>query len=106
MPKVKYSSSFDLVAPLKALGMVDAFDNPDFSAMTSTPVGISDVVHQGFLQVDESGTVASGATGVLGAGGAAPAGQITLDHPYLVVICDNATGSVLFLGRVSDPSQG
>jgi serpin B len=104
MPKVTYSSSFDLVAPLEALGMVDAFDNPDFSAMTATQVGITDVVHQGYLKVDEAGTVASGATGVVGTGGAAPQLNIALDHPYLIVIRDLATGSVLFFGRVSDPS--
>jgi serpin B len=106
MPKVTYTSKFDLVAPLEALGMVDAFDNPDFSAMTSTQVGITDVVHQGYLKVDETGTVASGATGVIGTGGAAPLLDVALDHPYLVVIRDEGTGSVLFIGRVSDPSQG
>ena len=43
---------------------------------------------------------------MIGTGGAAPLLDVALDHPYLVVIRDEGTGSVLFIGRVSDPSQG
>lgn len=105
MPKVEYSSAFDLVQALEALGMTDAFTAADFSAMSSTPIVLSDVVHQGYLAIDENGTTAAGATGVVGTG-AAPENpnELVLDHPYLVVIRDKASGAVLFLGHVADPT--
>nr|HEX4317214.1 serpin family protein [Kofleriaceae bacterium] len=105
MPKVKYHSQFDLKDSLEALGMTDAFGDADFSAMSPEQIVITDVVHQGFIEVDENGTTASGATAVTGAGAGAPGpNRLVLDHPYVVVIRDVGTGSVLFFGRVMDPT--
>ena len=57
--------------------------------------------------VDEQGTEAAAATGVAGmAGGAAPADppiRLTIDRPFIFLIRDNATGTVLFAGRILNP---
>jgi serpin B len=109
MPRVEFSSAFDLTKALRALGMVDAFTGAaDFTPMVGdAAIQISDVVHDGFITVDEGGTEASGATGVtgIGGGGGGPSVSMELDHPYLVVVADAATRSVLFLGRVTNPAQ-
>ena len=79
----------------------------DFSGMTTTEqLFISDVIHQAFISVDEEGTEAAAATAVMMAGSAAPLEPVTLtlDRPFLFLIRDEPTGSVLFAGRVSDPS--
>ena len=64
---------------------------------------IGDVVHQAFVDVDESGTEAAAATGVIGVG---RMGSVTvnLDRAFFFFIRDVATNTVLFAGRESDPT--
>ncbi len=94
---------------LKGLGMVDAFDSTkaDFTAMI--PAGgtyIGDVLHQAFVDVDETGTEAAAATGVIGVGLAieTPTVTVTMDHPFFFFIRDVATNTILFVGREGDPT--
>lgn len=90
------------------LGMPTAFTGrADFSGMTrEEPLQITAVVHEAFIAVDEEGTEAAGATAVVM--GAVSARQstveLTVDRPFLFVLHDTATGTPLFIGRVSDPS--
>jgi len=109
MPKWEYESKFSLGQTLQAMGMATAFDSnaADFSGMTSTEqLFISEVIHQAFVSVDEEGTEAAAATAVMMAGSAMPPEPValTIDRPFLYVIRDAPTGSVLFAGRVTDPS--
>jgi serpin B len=107
MPKWTYDSGFQLKDALTALGMPHAFENADFSGMGGKePLAISDVYHKAFVAVDEEGTEAAAATGVvMGATAAAPPPQkLVLDRPFLYLIYDNDTASILFLGQVMDPS--
>ena len=63
--------------------------------------------HQGIVAVDELGTEAAAATAVVvGDDSAPPPAELTVDRPILVLIRDQPTGAVLFLGRVVDPSAG
>jgi hypothetical protein len=68
---------------------------------------LTDVLHQALVRVDEKGTEAAAATAVVGAGAAPPAGgpipTVVLDRPFVFLILDEKTRTVLFLGRVMDP---
>jgi serpin B len=118
LPKfeVNPGSSLSLGEDLKTLGMPLAFDRQkaDFTGIANPPdlddrLVIAKVFHKGFVKVDEKGTEAAAATAVMGlrAGSMAqePPRQLKIDRPFLFLIRDNASGLVLFLGRVSDPSR-
>jgi len=98
-----------LVETLKKLGMKAAFeDSADFSGMTgSKDLKITDVVHKTFLQVNEGGTEAAAATGiVVGLTSAMPPEDVVemrFDHPFLLMIRENTTGTIVFLGRYVQP---
>lgn len=109
MPKFKVESSFGLAETLAAMGMQDAFDveKADFSGMTGRPdLYITDVVHKAFVDVNEEGTEAAAATGVIMGLKSMPVGEpirVEVDHPFLFLIRDVETGAVLFMGRVVQP---
>ncbi len=108
MPKFNFESSFGLKKTLSEMGMPVAFSpNADFSGIDGKKdLLIQDVVHKSFISVDEAGTEAAAATGVIvGTTGmpVSPA-ECTLDHPFIFLIRDISTGTVLFVGRVSNPA--
>lgn len=110
LPKFKIELQLaGLTGVLAALGMTDAFSPSlaDFSGISEMPLFISDVIHKAFVQVDEKGTEAAAATGVMMRTTAMPMPPkvFRADHPFLFLIRDNASGSVLFMGRVCDPSK-
>jgi serpin B len=108
LPKFKFDSSFGLRKALDDLGMGVAFSGKaDFSGIsTQSQLAIQDVIHKSFISVNEAGTEAAAATAVILGDTAAPEpASITVDHPFLFVIRDNATGALLFVGRVVDPSK-
>ncbi|WP_422924247.1 serpin family protein [Singulisphaera sp. PoT] len=109
-PRFKSTSHVDLIAPAKALGISDAFepDKADFSGINGKhDLFISDAIHQAFVDVTEEGTEAAAATAIaVGARAAAitaPPIPFRADHPFIYLIRDNATGSILFLGRLMNP---
>jgi serpin B len=106
LPKFHIESSFNLSDSLVKLGMTDAFSPAaDFSGISKqSQLAISAVLHKAFIDVDENGTEAAAATAVVLGDGAIPEhAEIHLDHPFLVMIRDQPTGSILFFGRVADP---
>jgi len=114
MPKVKYTAAIKLNDVLSDMGMRIAFnpDLADFSGMAKMADGrnlfISAVVHKAFVAVDEKGTEAAAATGVVvnaAKSGRPPVPPATFvaDHPFVFLIRDNRTGSILFMGRVVNP---
>jgi serpin B len=104
LPKFRITGEFDLRNTLSSMGMSDAFSaSADFSGMTGgRDLAISKVVHQAVIDVGEVGTEAAGATAVIMRESVAE--TFLADHPFLFLIRDNQTGSVLFAGRVADPS--
>lgn len=108
LPRFTFSCATDLEEPLAGLGMVDAFDAAaDFSGMDgSRMLYIQAVLHQATVEVNEQGTEASGATAVVtGVKSIPPAPtSVAFDRPFLVLIRDVATNTVLFLGRVANPA--
>ena len=106
MPKLQLKDSINLIPALQALGMTDAFGNADFSGITNpSQLHISQVVHQATVTIDETGTEAAAATGISMTDAAESPHTVTLDHPYLFFIRDTKTGAILFMGRVTDPTQ-
>jgi serpin B len=107
LPKFGVTSSFDLGGVLQALGIVSAFDptTADLSGMDGQrDLFIQTAIHKAVVTVDEEGAEAAAATGI-GVGTSSAPMPFSVDHPFLFLIYDNVTGSVLFLGRVTDPTQ-
>jgi serpin B len=94
---------------LTEMGMPVAFtDQADFSGMDGRKdLLISDVVHKAFVSVDEAGTEAAAATGVIVGTTAMPAEPVvvTLDRPFIFLIRDIKTDTILFIGRVTNPCR-
>ena len=108
LPGFKYESQFSLGKILAAMGMPVAFSGQaDFSGMTGDrELSISEVVHKAFVEVDESGTEAAAATAVIMRATAMPVMplEVKVDRPFIFLIRDIQTGSVIFIGRVMNPA--
>lgn len=107
-PKFKIESSFSLVDTLSSMGMEDAFKDgkADFSGMDGTRnLYISAVEHKAYVTVDEKGTEAAAATAIVMREVSAPLLiiDLTVDRPFLFVILDKQSGTVLFVGRLTVP---
>lgn len=110
LPKFQLSPSLPLGDNLKALGLTDAFDpqEADFSGMDGTrDLSVSNALHKAFVKVDEEGTEASAATAIVMGVTSMPAPvervTMTVDRPFLFLLRDDATGTLLFMGRIADP---
>jgi serpin B len=111
LPKFKMTREFQLNRVLAAMGMPSAFDKDraDLTGMNGTgpKLFISVVVHKAFVDVNEEGTEAAAATGVgiSLTSAPVPTAAFRADHPFVFLIRDNHSGSVLFLGRVANPQS-
>jgi serpin B len=110
LPKFSFESKFELANLLAEMGMPDAFDpvKADFSGMDGTDLlYISNVIHQAFVGVDEQGTEAAAATAVVMRLESAmiPELELTIDRPFIFLIRDQPTETILFVGRVLNPSR-
>lgn len=110
LPKFGVESSFNLIPPLIKMGVQDAFSglSADFSGMATIDLQISQVVHKARVEVDEAGTAAAASTTVemIEVTGMAPRAvtvPFRVDRPFLFFIADCGTGTVIFLGKVTDP---
>jgi len=107
LPRFKFESEFSLGNALYDMGMPTAFTGlADFSGMTGNrDLSISQVIHKAFVAVDEAGTEAAAATAVIMRATAMPAApmKVTVDRPFIFLIRDIQTGSVIFVGRVVNP---
>ena len=112
LPRFKLESAFDLNAALAKMGMTDAFgDKADFSGIDGTRLlYISGVFHKAWGEVNEEGTEAAAATVAtvltLSIHEPEPPPPIfRADHPFIFFIRDTRSGSLLFLGRLVDPTK-
>jgi serpin B len=109
LPKFEMRNQLSLVEALRALGIEAAFDpeTADFAGIsTEEQLYVTDVIHEAFIAVDEAGTEAAAATAVIIGTTSMPIDVIALDidRPFLFFLQDRATGAILFLGRVVNPS--
>jgi serine protease inhibitor len=112
LPRFKVESAFDLNGTLTRMGMPDAFGPAaDFSGIDGTRLlFLSGVFHKAWGEVNEEGAEAAAATTVVVGARAVmkppqPPPIFRADHPFLFLIRDTRSGSVLFLGRLADPSH-
>jgi serpin B len=116
IPKFKTTITYTLNKTLRDLGMIDAFcdgsrddcSTADFSGMDGThDLSISSVLHKAFIEVNEEGTEAAAATAtVMVIGGMLnppPVEEFRADHPFIFLIRDKRTDSILFVGRMTNP---
>jgi len=107
LPRFSTTYGASLVQPLTALGMQDAFCSSQQASFPGIGLAcIGDVEHKTVVEVDESGTVAAGATtvSILPVAVELPLFTVTLDHPFLYAIRDDKTGELLFIGTMTNPS--
>lgn len=113
LPKFKMATSLKLSDILRGLGMTDAFspDRADFSGVDGKThfLYLSAVLHKAYVEVNEKGTEAAAATAVTMKALAVRLDErprkFRADHPFLFCIRDASTGSLLFMGRVSNPAN-
>lgn len=108
MPRFTFESALSLKDSLSALGMAAPFTvEADFSGINGwRELFISDVLHKSFVKVDEAGTEAAAATAVIMDAGAAAIDEpirLNVDRPFILLIRDEPTNTILFAGRVLDP---
>jgi serpin B len=106
LPRFTTQQSFNIAPALKSLGMNLAFGNmADFSGMDgSTNLYLSNVFHKSFVEVNEEGTEATAVTLIeLNANSAVD--EFSVDHPFIFLIRENGIGTILFLGRIIDPTK-
>ena len=112
VPKFKMEWASELSKGLRTLGMTDAFDpsNADFSGIDGArDLYISLILHKAFVSVDENGTEAAAATVVAVEAASMPSSPVEpfrfkADRPFLFLIRDNPTGTILFVGQVMNPT--
>ncbi len=105
LPRFKLEYNKELREVLTALGMGIAFGGADFSKMfESIGVFISRVIHKSFIEVNEEGTEAAAATVVVISYGGGPDGlMIKIDRPFVFMIREKVSGTILFIGKIVDP---
>ena len=109
LPRFSLTDLFGLSKTLAGMGMPDAFDEAkaNFSGMDGNEhnLFISDVIHKAFVDVNEKGTEAAAATAVIMQARSMPkpAPEFRADHPFLFIIKDRETQSILFMGRLNAP---
>ncbi|VVB77166.1 Serpin (serine protease inhibitor) [uncultured archaeon] len=108
MPRFSLTQSQELSGTLKSLGMKVPFDSmlANFSGINATAgLYITGVFHKAFINVNETGTEAAAATGVvIGTTAVQFPVQFRADHPFVFFIMDKSTGAILFMGRVENPA--
>ncbi|HLE69517.1 MAG TPA: serpin family protein, partial [Vicinamibacteria bacterium] len=111
LPRFRVESSFALRESLSRIGIKGAFaPGADFTRVSEEPgFALGNVLHKAVVNVDERGTEAAAVTAMvmLGAAARKPPRPIEfrVDRPFLFLIEDKPTGTILFLGRVLDPSS-
>ncbi|MGP8215436.1 MAG: serpin family protein [Bacteroidia bacterium] len=111
IPKFKTTMDFNLANTLSKMGMPIAFaDTANFSGMTGNKdLYISEVFHKAFINVTEQGTEAAAATAIVMSAQSAsippPTKTFKADHPFIFILFDYDTGTILFMGELKNPQQ-
>ncbi|NWY45880.1 A1AT protein, partial [Sylvia atricapilla] len=106
IPKLSISATYDLKRILMNLGVTDVFSNrADLSGITGNPdVKVSKATHKALLKIHENGTEAAAASSIDFLPHSAPP-ILKFDHPFLLLIIDQYTQSILFMGKIVNPTE-
>ncbi len=107
LPKFELRERLELISLLSVMGVEDLFSPSaaDLSGMADTPLYVSTAVHEAWVQVDEEGTEAAAATAIgVSTTSVVISLEVVVDRPFVFQVRDQVTGTVLFMGRVADPS--
>lgn len=116
IPKFKFDITFEgLTEILKTMGMTDAFDHAkaDFSGIIPNDTGrgvfIHDIIHKAFVEVNEEGTEAAAATGIVIATKMSPEPDEVItfraDKPFVYILLHKPSNTVLFMGKMNEPPK-
>lgn len=105
IPHFKLEESYDLTSHLKNMGMLDAFSQKaDLSGISGVGLFVSKVIHKAFIEVNEEGTEAAAATGIVIQPKSATR-QFVVNHPFFALIKHNATNTILFCLKFCSPNS-
>jgi len=103
LPQFSIENDYELKTYLNNMGLIEAFkSSADFSKMGPGPLWFSKVRQKTFIDVNEDGTEAAAATAMTGTTGMPP--PYSYNRPFIYVIADKATGTIIFIGQVTDPN--
>ena len=116
LPRFKLEYGVYLKSILSRIGMGVVFDSVrarfERLAPPSPPLWVDEIIHRALVEVNEEGTVAAAVTATVTVGVALhpvsppPPFEMIVDRPFFFVICDDLSGTVLFIGAVNDPRGG
>uniref|UniRef100_A0A8B9MGA2 Serpin domain-containing protein n=1 Tax=Accipiter nisus TaxID=211598 RepID=A0A8B9MGA2_9AVES len=107
LPQFKMEESYVLNKTLQEMGVMNVFDwgKADLSGIsTKDGLVVSKAIQKSFVEVNEEGTEAVGAMGLVAVPLCPPISyEFKADHPFLFFIRHNPTNTILFFGRYSSP---
>ncbi|KFQ36460.1 Alpha-1-antichymotrypsin, partial [Mesitornis unicolor] len=106
LPKISISGSYDVENLFKEMGITEVFSgNADLSGISgSRNLRVSQAIHKALLEVNEAGTEAAGTTAIILTRLLRPSITIKFNRPFLTLIFDKETSTMLFMGKVVDPT--
>jgi serpin B len=107
IPRFEFDYERSLSEDLKSMGLDVAFSDTDadFSGISPEYLYIADVIHKTYIKVNEEGTEAAAVTAIIfETTSAGPRNYLRLDRPFLFAITENSSKSILFMGKVAEPS--
>ncbi len=108
LPRMNIENTIELKRIFSQMGMPNAFSSKaDFTAISDNGSGfaVNTILHQSYLNVDEEGTLAVAATGMFGSRGIPKFVRFVANRPFLFFICENKTGSYLFMGKFTGQTK-
>jgi serpin B len=106
LPRFQARSSLDVIAAMRSLGIEKAFADADFSGISEDRLVIAEAVHEAVVEVNEEGTVAGAATAIVATRSMSGTPKVVADRPFLFVVSDANSDTVLFVGQVINPEAG
>ena len=103
IPKFETKTHYDLIPELQDLGITLIFDGGDLSGISDTDMFVDRATQDAYVNVNEEGTEAVAVT-TLGMDMSVPPAFIA-DRPFLFFIQDDESGTILFMGKIVDPTK-